>query len=535
MAIPEILEVASPSGKTYKVPTGIFINNQFSPAAQGGELETINPATGKPLGKVAMGSAKDVDRAVEAAAKAYKTVWGRNSTPGQRVEILSKLAALLDQHAAEFAELETLDNGKPRWMAESIDIADTAGCFRYYAGLADKIEGRTIEQKEGEKLAFTRLEPIGICGQIIPWNYPMMMLGWKVAPALAAGNCVILKPAEQTPLTALRFAQLAVEAGVPPGVFAVVNGLGPEVGDAITGHLGIDKVAFTGSTAIGRRVMERAAKSNMKKVTLELGGKSPVLVFDDADLDQTVNWVALGILFNQGQDCTAGSRLFVQESIYDKFMPKLISAFKAHQVGDPFDDKTFQGPQITARHRDRIMSVSAVPSSVAAMTRQLMTLVVLVLLVIFQYIEAGKQEGAKVEVGGSAWTQGKGDLANGYFVEPTIFSGCKKGMKIVSRHACPCKNRHTDMPSHEPNQIRLMRRFSDPCWLWQSSRTRTRQSSWPMIRRTGLVLVYSRRVHRAACACLEPSKPARFGSTAMRSCRMVSVDAVIQARYKTRD
>ncbi|CDU22624.1 probable aldehyde dehydrogenase [Sporisorium scitamineum] len=403
MTIPETLEIASPSGKTLTVPTGLFINNTFIPSVDGTTLETINPATGKSLGTVSAASEKDVDLAVRAARTAYNTVWGRNSSPTQRASILFKLADLLEQYAVELSELESLDNGKPRWIAETMDIADTAGCFRYYGGLADKIEGKTIEQKEGEKLAFTRLEPLGVCGQIIPWNYPIGMLGWKVAPALAAGNCIVLKPAEQTPLTALRIAQLSVQAGLPAGVFNVLNGLGPVVGDAITGHMDVDKVAFTGSTAIGKRVMERAARSNLKKVTLELGGKSPVVVFDDADIDQAVNWAALGILFNQGQDCTAGSRLFVQEGIYDKFVPKLVAAFRAHQIGDPFDNATFQGPQITQRHQQRILD----------------------------YIESGKQQGAKVEIGGGAWTQGAREFADGFYVEPTIFSGCKKGMKIV--------------------------------------------------------------------------------------------------------
>ncbi|EST05427.1 Aldehyde dehydrogenase [Kalmanozyma brasiliensis GHG001] len=403
MAISSTLSIASPSGKTLTVPTGLFIDNAFVPSVTGDTLETINPATGASLGHVSAGSAEDVDLAVSAARTAYNTVWGRNSTPSQRAECLFKLASLLEEHIVELSELESLDNGKPRWIAETMDIADTAGCFRYYAGLADKIEGKTIEQKEGEKLAFTRLEPLGVCGQIIPWNYPIGMLGWKVAPALAAGNCVVLKPAEQTPLTALKIAELAVEAGLPKGVFNVVNGLGPVVGDAITGHMDVDKVAFTGSTAIGKRVMQRAAQSNLKKVTLELGGKSPVVVFDDADIDQAVNWVALGILFNQGQDCTAGSRLFVQEGIYDKFLPKLVAAFKAHTIGDPFDSQTFQGPQITQRHQQRILD----------------------------YIESGKAEGAKVEIGGGAWTEGTGDFAKGFYVQPTIFSGCKRGMKIV--------------------------------------------------------------------------------------------------------
>ncbi|SPO25489.1 probable aldehyde dehydrogenase [Ustilago trichophora] len=403
MAIPETLQLASPSGKTLTIPTGLFINNQFVPSVDGGELETINPATGKSLGFVSAASEKDVDLAVSAARQAYNTTWGRNSSPSQRASVLFKIADLLEQHASDLSEIESLDNGKPRWIAETMDIADTAGCFRYYGGLADKIEGKTIEQKEGEKLAFTRLEPLGVCGQIIPWNYPIGMLGWKVAPALAAGNCIVLKPAEQTPLSALFIAQLAKEAGLPEGVLNVVNGLGPIVGDAITGHMDVDKVAFTGSTAIGKRVMQRAAQSNLKKVTLELGGKSPVLVFEDADLDQAVNWAALGILFNQGQDCTAGSRLFVQESVYDKFLPKLVAAFRAHTIGDPFNNQTFQGPQITQRHQQRILD----------------------------YIESGKAEGAKVETGGAAWTEGAGEFANGFYVQPTIFSGCKKGMKIV--------------------------------------------------------------------------------------------------------
>ncbi|KAJ9479017.1 putative Potassium-activated aldehyde dehydrogenase, mitochondrial (putative) [Pseudozyma hubeiensis] len=405
MTISETLEIASPSGKTLRVPTGLFINNKFVPSVDAGTLETINPATGASLGHVSCASASDVDLAVSAARTAFNTTWGRNSSPGQRAACLFKLASLLEEHAVELSELESLDNGKPRWIAETMDIADTAGCFRYYAGLADKIEGKTIEQKEGEKLAFTKLEPLGVCGQIIPWNYPIGMLGWKVAPALAAGNCIVLKPAEQTPLSALRIAELSVEAGLPAGVFNVINGLGPVVGDAITGHMDIDKVAFTGSTAIGKRVMERAARSNLKKVTLELGGKSPVVVFDDADLDQAVNWAALGILFNQGQDCTAGSRLFVQEGIYDKFLPKLVAAFKAHAIGDPFSDQTFQGPQITQRHQKRILD----------------------------YIESGKTEGAKLEIGGGPWSSsdGKGDFDKGFFVQPTIFSDCKKGMKIV--------------------------------------------------------------------------------------------------------
>lgn len=260
------IAIKSPSGRSIPCPTGIFINNAFIKAQEGKKLETVNPALGTPLCEVECGTAADVDVAVKAAQHTLATSWGRMATPVQRVACLSKLADLIDKHADELGELESLDNGKPHWIAATMDVPDTAACFRYYAGLADKLEGKTIELDERTKMAMTRLEPIGICGAIIPWNYPLMMLSWKLAPALAAGNCVILKPAEQTPLTALRIAELVVEAGFPPGVLAVLNGYGADVGAAIASHQEIEKVAFTGSTATGRRIMEMAAKSNIKKV-----------------------------------------------------------------------------------------------------------------------------------------------------------------------------------------------------------------------------------------------------------------------------
>lgn len=399
------IEITSPSGKTLKVPTGIFIENEFHKAAEGGpRLSTLNPATGKVLCEVECGTSADIDRAVAAGRRAFQTRWGRKSTPTQRNACLLKLADLIEAHADELGELESLDNGKPRWVATTMDVVDTAGCFRYYAGLADKIEGKTMELDEGTKMAFTRLEPIGVCAAIIPWNYPLMMLGWKLAPALAAGNCVVLKPAEQTPLTALLIAQLSVEAGFPPGVLSVVNGYGATVGAAMASHMDIDKVAFTGSTLTGRKIMEAASKSNLKKITLELGGKSPVLVFDDVDIEKAIPWVVIAILFNQGQDCTAGSRLFIQSGIYDKFVARLVAAMKEHGIGDPFDDANFQGPQITRAQQERILG----------------------------FIESGKQEGAKLELGGGAWQGAKGTpFEGGFWVEPTVFSGCKRGMKIV--------------------------------------------------------------------------------------------------------
>ncbi|KAJ1037082.1 hypothetical protein NDA11_002951 [Ustilago hordei] len=378
---PAPVTIKTPTGNQWQVPSGIFINNAFHPSASGKTFDSINPATGEKLCTLSLGGAADIEAAVKAARTAFNTVWGKKSTPTQRSRLLLNFADLVDKHLDELAELESMDNGKPLWMANSFDVPDSAGCLRYYGGLADKIEGKTIEQTEGEKIAYTRIEPLGICGQIIPWNYPIQMAAWKLGPALAAGNCVILKPAEQTPVTALKLAQLSVEAG----------------------HMDIQKVAFTGSTATGRRIMKAAAESNMKKVTLELGGKSPVVVFDSADIEQAVRWVCMGILFNQGQDCTAGSRLFVQDKVYDNFMQQLITAFQAHKVGDPFHELTFQGPQVSKIQQDKILDM----------------------------IESGKRQGAKVEVGGKAWSSPEARFKKGFFIEPTIFSGCRKGMRIV--------------------------------------------------------------------------------------------------------
>ena len=262
------VKLTSPVGTEIAVPSGIFINNQFRPAIKGGELESFYPATGKLLCKVACGSKEDVDEAVKAARTAFQTTWGRKSTPQQRSDALYKWAMLMEKHADELGQLEALDNGKPRWMATTMDVADSAGCLKYYAGLADKIEGKTIELNESQKMAFTKVQPIGVCGLVVPWNYPLMMIVWKLGPALAAGNTVVLKPAEQTPLSALRMAELSVEAGFPPGVINVVNGLGKDVGDAIAHHNGIDKIAFTGSTVTGRKIMQASANTNMKKVSV---------------------------------------------------------------------------------------------------------------------------------------------------------------------------------------------------------------------------------------------------------------------------
>lgn len=405
-------QLPSPMASTIKLygdasielQTGLFINNEFKPSRDGSLFTTPNPATGEDLATVSAATAEDVDEAVAAARKAFTTTWGLKSTPSQRAEIINKWADLIEQNKESLAMLESLDNGKPVWMARDVDIADSIGCLRYYAGLADKIEGRTVELQDGVKFAFTRPEPIGVCGQIIPWNYPIQMFMWKVAPALAAGNTIVIKPAEQTPLSALRLAELAAEAGFPPGVLNVVNGLGAITGNAISSHMDIDKVAFTGSTITGRKIMEAASKSNLKKVTLELGGKSPVVIFDSLDIDQAANWACMAILFNHGQDCCAGSRLFVQDTISDKFLEVLKKKVEEIVIGDPENIKTFMGPLVSKQQHDKVRL----------------------------YIKYGSEDGASVLSGGEEKLAHLPEkFKNGYFVPPTIFTGCKKGMRIV--------------------------------------------------------------------------------------------------------
>src|SRR5271170_3045170 len=336
----------------------------------------------------------DVDIAVAAARKALNTTWAA-VTPSERGSLLSKLADLFDEHVDTLAAIEALDNGKALSMAK-IDVSLSSGCLRYYGGWADKIHGKVIDT-DPETFNYTRHEPVGVCGQIIPWNFPLLMWAWKIGPAIATGNTVVLKTAEQTPLSGLYACTLVEKAGIPAGVINVLSGFGKTAGAAIASHMDIDKVAFTGSTVVGRTILQASAKSNLKKVTLELGGKSPNIVFNDANLEDAISWVNFGIFFNHGQCCCAGSRIYVQSGIYDKF----IEAFKARTaknvVGDPFAADTFQGPQVSQLQFDRIMA----------------------------YIKSGKEAGAKVETGGER----KGD--KGYFIQPTIFSGVSEDMKIM--------------------------------------------------------------------------------------------------------
>jgi len=385
--------IETPAGK-YEQPLGLFINNEWVKGVEGKTFETINPSNEKVITAVHEATEKDVDVAVKAARAAFEGVW-HTVTPSERGRKLMKLADLFEQHIDTLASVESLDNGKSLTMAK-VDVTNAAACLRYYGGWADKIHGQTIDTNS-ETLSYTRHEPVGVCGQIIPWNFPLLMWSWKIGPAVAAGNTVVMKTAEQTPLSALYACKLILEAGFPPGVINMLSGFGRTAGAAISSHMDIDKVAFTGSTMVGRAIMQAAAKSNLKKVTLELGGKSPNIVFDDADIDNAISWANFGIFFNHGQCCCAGSRLLVQEGIYDKFVARFKERAAANKLGDPFAADTFQGPQVSQLQFDRIM----------------------------EYINHGKNEGATVALGGDR--HGK----EGYFIQPTVFTDVTHDMKIA--------------------------------------------------------------------------------------------------------
>merc|ERR1712078_211492 len=388
------VDLKTPASGAYKQPIGLFINNEWVEGVDKKKFETINPSTEEVITSVCEATEKDVDLAVKAARAAFEGEW-RQTTPAVRGQLLNKLADLTEKNIELLAAVEALDNGKSFAMAQG-DVGAVVQTLRYYAGWADKITGQTMDINP-DTFHYSRHEPIGVCGQIIPWNFPLLMLSWKIAPALATGNTVIMKTAEQTPLSALVFTQFVKEAGFPAGVFNLLNGFGKVAGAAISSHMDIDKVAFTGSTAIGRTIMKAAADSNLKKVTLELGGKSPNIVFNDADIEQAISWVNFGIYFNHGQCCCAGTRIFVQEGIYDKFLEAFKKRSLQNKVGDPFESDTFQGPQVSQLQYDRIMG----------------------------YIETGKKEGATVETGGER----HGD--KGYFIKPTIFSNVTPDMKIM--------------------------------------------------------------------------------------------------------
>jgi aldehyde dehydrogenase (NAD+) len=362
----------------------------------GRTFPTFNPATGEEIAQVAEADAANVDKAVKAARHAFEQGQWRKTFASERGRLLHRLADLVERNADELARLETLDNGMPLTIARWVAVPLTIAVYRYYAGWADKNQGKTIPIN-GDYFCYTRHEPVGVVWQIIPWNFPLLMQAWKLGPALATGNTIVLKPAEQTPLTALRVDELIVEAGFPAGVVNILPGYGPTAGGAIATHMDIDKVAFTGSTEVGRLIMEAAARSNLKRVSLELGGKSPNVVFADADMDQAIEGCHQGLFFNQGQACCAGSRLYVEEKAYGEFVEKSVARAKRRTVGDPFDANTEQGPQIDGVQFEKVMS----------------------------YIDAGRREGAELLTGGDR----AGD--RGYFVQPTVFAGAEDEMKIA--------------------------------------------------------------------------------------------------------
>ncbi|OWK08911.1 hypothetical protein Celaphus_00015149 [Cervus elaphus hippelaphus] len=325
---------------------GIFINNEWNESKSGKKFATYNPSTLEKICEVEEGDKPDVDKAVEAAQAAFQrgSPWRRLDAPS-RGRLLQQLADLVERDRAILATLETMDTGKPFLHAFFIDLEGCIKTLRYFAGWADKIQGRTIPTDDNV-VCFTRHEPVGVCGAITPWNFPLLMLVWKLAPALCCGNTVVLKPAEQTPLTALYLGSLIKEVGFPPGVVNIVPGFGPTVGAAISSHPQINKIAFTGSTEVGKLVKEAASHSNLKRVTLELGGKNPCIVCADADLSLAVECAHQGVFFNQGQCCTAASRVFVEEQVYDEFVRRSVEYAKKRPVGDPFDVRTEQGPQV---------------------------------------------------------------------------------------------------------------------------------------------------------------------------------------------
>jgi aldehyde dehydrogenase (NAD+) len=401
--------------------TKLLINGEWVPSIGNKTFSTYNPATGEKIIDVCEGTKEDIDKAVKSAREAFKT-WSKTSGM-ERARLLYKLADLIEEHKEELARVETLDNGKPlRTHSLEVDLPQVIRVYRYYAGWADKISGKTVPV-EGNFFSYTKHEPVGIAGQVIPWNFPLMMQAWKFGPALAAGCTCILKPSKQTPLSALRVGELMLEAGFPPGVINIIPGDGSTIGEYIARHPDIDKIAFTGSTDVGKKILKCSAESNLKRVSLELGGKGPQIVFSDYDLDKAVRLAHYGLFFNMGQCCGAASRVYVEESIYDEFVKQSAELAKKRKVGDPFAPDTEQGPQIDEKQFNRIL----------------------------KYIDLGKKEGATLVTGGNRW----GD--KGYFIEPTIFSDVKDEMTIARDEIfgpvmCIMKFKDLDEVIHRANQ-----------------------------------------------------------------------------------
>jgi len=396
MAVAEDLEVAQ---FLRGGPKKLFIGGRWVDSASGRTFDTIDPATGEVLAKVAEAGPEDVDRAVAAARKSFDSGVWRGLPPAERAKALWRAGDLIEEHAMELAQLDSLDNGKPINEMLLFDVPLTAATFRYYAGWVTKLEGATQQTSfPGSYLSYTLREPVGVVGQIIPWNFPLMMAAWKVAPALACGNSVVLKPSELTPLSALRLAEILQDAEVPAGVVNVIPGFGEVAGARLAAHPDVDKVAFTGSTEVGRLIAKASAESNLKRVSLELGGKSPNIVFADADLSRAVSGAFLGIFFNQGQVCSAGSRMFVQEKVYDNALDELTRSVGDLQLGPGIDPMTQMGPLVSHDQMERVLG----------------------------YIATGNKEGARLVTGGSRAPE----IGPGYFVRPTVFADVNGDMRI---------------------------------------------------------------------------------------------------------
>jgi gamma-glutamyl-gamma-aminobutyraldehyde dehydrogenase len=383
-----------------QLETRLFINGEFVDAIDGGRFESVNPANGEIVASVAAGNSRDIDAAVLAARKAFRAgIWSRMA-PRERMEILYRFTRLIDEHAEQLAVLDTLNMGKPVSDMLTIDLPSVIETFQFMAECIDKLEG-SVTNTESDVMHFILREPLGVVGAISPWNYPLLMATWKVAPALAAGNCVILKPAEQAPLSCLRLAKLFVEAGGPPGVFNVVNGIGEVAGKALALHPDVDKVTFTGSTEVGKLMLQYAGQSNMKRVSLECGGKSPQIFMGDlTDLDRAVTAACNGIYANMGEVCNAGSRLLVEKSIYDEFIDRFVAEGRdAYTPGDPLDPSTNLGPLVTREAQERVLS----------------------------FIDAGKDDGANLKFGGTV----PEDLKNGAYVTPALFTDVDNAMRIA--------------------------------------------------------------------------------------------------------
>jgi acyl-CoA reductase-like NAD-dependent aldehyde dehydrogenase len=393
MAIVELLPEVT---KFIESGPKMTIGGQQLDAASGRVFEAIDPSTGQVAAEVPRGESLDVDAAVRAAREAFEDRRWSGLRPGKRAEILFKLGELIKRHVPELSQVEALDSGKPIALASG-EIWAAGEAFRYFSGWPTKVFGET-NPTDDKMFVYSLREPVGVCAGIIPWNFPLIMAAWKVAPALAFGNTVVLKPAEQTPLTALRLGQLALEAGVPDGVVNVVSGFGEEAGAALAAHNNVDKIAFTGSTEVGKKILA-ASTGNLKRVTLELGGKSPNIVFSDADMRRAAKGSMMGVFSNSGQICTAGSRILVEKNIHDEFVDSLVSATEAMKLGPGLDEETGMGPVVSAEQLERVT----------------------------RYIDIGKSEGAELATGGERASE----LGDGYFVRPTVFTGVRNDMQIA--------------------------------------------------------------------------------------------------------